>query len=267
MKNIKMLVALLAALCLVLAVGCSKPAAPAAAGTPTVDKIKAAGKLIMLTNAGFAPYEFLGADNSVTGVDVEIAQAIAESLGVKLEIVDMDFDSIVFAVQSGKGDLGVAGMTNTEERQKTVDFSINYVDTVQKIIVPEGSTITGPADLAGKTIGVQMGTTGDLFATDEVEGANVQRYKTGPDAGAELAAGKLDAVVIDAAPAAQIAGANAGLVLLDTPATAEPEQYAIAMAKGKEDLKAVVDSVLEKLIAEGKIQAWLDEYNEIALAQ
>lgn len=285
MKNVKWIVAMLMAAVMLLAVGCaSEPAdtaatpvpteAPAAeateapaeeaAATPTVDAIKEAGKLVMLTNAGFAPYEFLGPDNNIVGVDVEIANAIAAELGVELEIVDMDFDAIIFALQSGKGDLGVAGMTNTPERAETVDFSINYVDTNQMIIVPEGSDITGPEGLAGKTIGVQMGTTGDLFVTDNIEGANVQRYKTGPDAGAELAAGKLDAVVIDAGPAAQIAGANAGLMVLETPATPEPEQYAIAIAKGEEDLKAVVDSVLEKLIADGQVQAWIDEYNEIS---
>lgn len=290
MKNVKWIVAMLMAAVMLLAVGCaSEPAdtaatpvpteAPAAeateapaeeapaeeaAATPTVDAIKEAGKLVMLTNAGFAPYEFLGPDNNIVGVDVEIANAIAAELGVELEIVDMDFDAIIFALQSGKGDLGVAGMTNTPERAETVDFSINYVDTNQMIIVPEGSDITGPEGLAGKTIGVQMGTTGDLFVTDNIEGANVQRYKTGPDAGAELAAGKLDAVVIDAGPAAQIAGANAGLMVLETPATPEPEQYAIAIAKGEEDLKAVVDSVLEQLIADGQIQAWIDEYNEIS---
>ena len=294
MKNAKWIVAMLMAVIMLLAVGCASepadtaatpapteapaeeapaaeapaeegaPAGEAAAETPNVDAIKEAGKLVMLTNAGFAPYEFLGPDNNIVGVDVEIAGAIAAELGVELEVVDMDFDAIIFALQSGKGDLGVAGMTNTPERAQTVDFSINYVDTNQMIIVPEGSDITGPEGLAGKTIGVQMGTTGDLFVTDNIEGANVQRYKTGPDAGAELAAGKLDAVVIDAGPAAQIAGANAGLMVLETPATPEPEQYAIAIAKGEEDLKAVVDSVLEKLIADGQVQAWIDEYNEIS---
>lgn len=294
MKNAKWIVAMLMAVIMLLAVGCASepantaatpapteapaeeapaaetpaeeeaPAEEAAAETPNVDAIKEAGKLVMLTNAGFAPYEFLGPDNNIVGVDVEIAGAIAAELGVELEVVDMDFDAIIFALQSDKGDLGVAGMTNTPERAETVDFSINYVDTNQMIIVPEGSDITGPEGLAGKTIGVQMGTTGDLFVTDNIEGANVQRYKTGPDAGAELAAGKLDAVVIDAGPAAQIAGANAGLMVLETPATPEPEQYAIAIAKGEEDLKAVVDSVLEKLIADGQVQAWIDEYNEIS---
>ena len=247
MKNLKVILAVVLAIAL-LCMGCAPAAEPAAeAGTPTVDKIKAAGKLTMLTNAGFAPYEFLGEDNSVIGVDVEIATAIAKELGVELEVVDMDFDSIIFAIQSGKGDLGIAGITNTEERRQTVDFSINYVDSLQMIIVPEGSAITGPADLAGKSVGVQMGTTGDLFA--------------------ELAAGKLDAVVIDAGPAAQIAKANAGLVVLETPATDEPEQYAIAIAKGNDDLKAAVDSVLEKLIADGQVQAWIDEYNAISAGE
>lgn len=267
MKNLKVILAIVLAIAL-LCMGCAPASEPAAKeGTPTIDKIKAAGKLTMLTNAGFAPYEFLGEDNSVIGVDVEIATAIAEELGVELEVVDMDFDSIILAIQSGKGDLGIAGMTNTEERRQTVDFSINYVDSLQMIIVPEGSAITGPADLAGRSVGVQMGTTGDLFVTDTVEGVNVQRYKTGPDAGAELAAGKLDAVVIDAGPAAQIAKANAGLVVLETPATDEPEQYAIAIAKGNDDLKAMVDSVLEKLIADGQVQAWLDEYNAISAGE
>lgn len=267
MKNLKAILVVVLAIALLCA-GCSpKAQEPAGSDTPTVDKIKAAGKLVMLTNAGFAPYEFLGENNEIIGVDAEIAAAIAAELGVELEIVDMDFDSIIFAVQSGKGDLGVAGMTNTEERRQTVDFSVNYVDSLQMIIVQEGSAITGPADLAGKTIGVQMGTTGDLFVSDEVEGANVQRYKTGPDAGAELAAGKLDAVVIDAGPAAQIAKANAGLMVLEASATEEPEQYAIAIAKGNDDLKAVVDSVLEKLIADGQVQAWIDEYNAISAGE
>lgn len=263
MKAMKKIVIAVLVIAMILAFGCSKSTST----TPNVDAIKKAGKIVMLTNAGFPPYEFLGADNQVTGVDVAIAQAIADELGVKLEVVDMDFDAIIFAIQSGKGDLGVAGMTNTEERQKTVDFSVNYVDSLQLIIVPEGSAITGPADLAGKTIGVQMGTTGDLFVTDTIEGADVQRYKTGPDAGAELAAGKLDAVVIDAGPAKQIAAANAGLTVLDTPATDDPEQYAIAIAKNKEDLKAVVDSVVQKLVDNGTIAAWIDEYNAIAEAE
>lgn len=156
----------------------------------------------------------------------------------------MDFDGIIPAVQTGKGDLGVAGITADDERRESVDFSNNYISTTQAIIVPVGSSITGPDDLIGLTIGVQMGTTGDTYASD-IENATIARYKTGPDAGLALANGQIDAVVIDAMPAQQIVSANTGLVVLETPLT--EEEYAIAIAKGKEDLVAVVNTVLESL--------------------
>lgn len=223
-----------------------------------VEKIKDEGKLVMLTNAAFPPFEYLGSDGSVAGVDVDIAKAIADELGVALEVVDMDFDGIVMAVQSGQGDLGVAGMTNTEERRQQVDFSINYVDTAQMIIVQEGSPIATPDDLTGKVIGVQLGTTGDLYASDYVEGAEISRFKTGSDAGMALANGQIDAVVIDAMPAAQIVAANAGLMLLDEPLT--EEQYAIAISKDNADLKAVVDQVLQKLLDDGTVDALIEKH-------
>lgn len=232
--------------------------APAVSETPTIDKIKAAGKLTILTSSGFAPFEYLGENNEVVGVDMDLAKAIADEIGVELEIVDMDFDGIVMAVQSGKGDLGVAGMSNTEERRQNVDFSINYVDAAQVIIVRADSDIKSAADLAGKNIGVQMGTTGDIFVTDEVGAGQVLRYKTGPDAGAELANGKIDAVVIDEMPAKQIADSNEGLVVLEEPLT--EEQYAIAMAKDTADFKEVVDGVVQKLLDDGTIAKWIEEH-------
>ncbi len=232
--------------------------APAASETPSIDKIKKAGKLVILTSSGFAPFEYLGANNEVVGVDMDIAKAVADELGVALEVVDMDFDGIIAAVQSGKGDLGVAGITANDERKQSVDFSINYVDAAQVIIVPEGSDIQSAADLAGKNIGVQMGTTGDIFVTDEVGAGEVLRYKTGPDAGVELANGKIDAVVIDEMPAKQIAEANKGLVVLEEPLT--EEQYAIALKKDAADLKAVVDKVVQKLLDDGTIAKLIEEH-------
>ncbi len=249
-KLIALTLVIVMALSALIMGGCAKKSA--------VEKIKEAGKIVMLTNAAFPPFEYLGADNAVAGVDADIAKAIADELGVELEIVDMDFDGIVGAIQSGKGDLGVAGMTANDERRKSVDFSINYVDTAQMIIVQEGSAIASPDDLTGKTIGVQMGTTGDLYASDYVEGANIQRLKTGADAGAALANGQLDAVVIDAMPAQQIVAANPGLVVLEEPLT--EEQYAIAIAKGNDDLKAVVDEVLQKLLDDGTIDALIEQH-------
>ena len=212
----------------------------------------------MLTNAAFPPFEYLGDDGAVAGVDVEIAQAIADYLGVELEIIDMDFEGIVPAVQSGKGDLGVAGMTADDERRESVDFSVNYVSTTQSIIVLDSNTaITGPDDLVGLTIGVQLGTTGDLYASD-IEGATISRYKTGSDAGLALVNGQVDAVVIDQMPAQQMVEANAGLVVLDEPLT--EEEYAIAIAKHKEDLKAVVDQVLSGMLADGTVDALIAEH-------
>ncbi len=260
--------------------GCSSPAAtdatpapdateaPATTDAPAegdasssaVDAIKAKGELVMLTNAAFPPFEYLGADNNVVGVDVDIAQAVADELGVALKVVDMDFDGIVPAIQTGKGDLGVAGMTATEERMKTVDFSINYVDAAQVIIVrADDTSIAGAADLEGKNVGVQNGTTGDLYVTDET-GANPYRYKTGADAAIELTNGKLDAVVLDEMPANEIVASNSALKVLDEPLT--EEQYAIAIAKGKDDLKAVVDSVVAKLLEEGKIDEWIEAHKQ-----
>ena len=270
MINIKKIIAVLLVLALAFAMAACGAQEPktndAAAGnatatndTPNVDAIKAAGKIVMLTNAAFPPFEYLGDDGKVAGVDVEIAQAIADSLGVELEIIDMDFDSIVPAIQSGKGDLGLAGMSATDERRESVDFSIDYFSTTQSIIVLDSNTtIAGPDDLAGLTIGVQLGTTGDLYATDYIENATISRYKTGSDAGLALVNGQVDAVVIDQMPAQQIVAANKGLKVLDEPLT--EEVYAIAIAKGKDDLKAVVDQVLSKMISDGTVDSLITKH-------
>ncbi len=257
MKNFKKTIALLLAVCMLVSLftACSKKAGK-------VEAIKKAGKFVMLTNAAFAPFEYLGADNKPAGVDVDIAQAIADELGVTLEVVDMDFDGIIPAVQSGQGDIGAAGITANDERRLSVDFSINYVDTAQMIIVSENSEIKSSADLAGKTIGTQMGTTGEIYVSDEVENANVQRFKTGPDAGLALQNGQLDAVVIDAMPAAQIAQAGTGLKVLEEPLTTE--QYAIAISKDNADLKEVIDKVLQKMIDDGSLAAALEKHQALS---
>ncbi len=262
MKNVMKCIAAVLALTLIVCafVGCAsqpnneKPDEPASA----LERIKADGKLVMLTNAAFPPFEYLGGNNDVIGVDVQIAQAIADEIGVTLEVVDMDFDGIVMAIHTGKGDLGVAGMTATDERRKSVDFSVNYVSTTQVIIVRADETaITTPDDLIGKKIGVQMGTTGDLFGSD-IEDAEIYRYKTGADASIELANGKLDAVILDEMPAKEIAAGNSALKVLEEPFT--EEEYAIAIAKGNDDLKEVVDKVLGKLVADGTVDAWIEEH-------
>ena len=221
-------------------------------------------ELVMATNANFPPYEFVDDGGEYAGIDVEIATAIAEKLGKKLVIANVEFGSIVGGVESGKYDMGMAGMTVTEERLQSVDFSDSYAKGVQSIIVPEGSPITSVDDLfaegANNAIGVQESTTGDIYATGDFEDAGlgtISRYKNGTDAVAALVAGKLDCVITDNEPAKAYVAANEGLILLDTAYT--EEDYAICFAKGSE-LTAEVNSALQELIADGTVQAIIDKY-------
>lgn len=218
-----------------------------------------AKELHMATNAAFPPYEY-SEGGEVVGIDAEIAQAICDKLGYKLVIDDMDFDSIITAVTSGKADFGMAGMTVTEERQQSVDFTDSYTNAVQVIIVNEGDDkIKSADDLEGAAIGVQLGTTGDIYVSD-VKDADVQRFNKGADAVLALTQGKVDAVVIDNEPAKAFVAENEGTKILDDPF--ENEEYAICLAKGSEltekfneALKALkedgtIDNIIKKYISE-----------------
>lgn len=216
----------------------------------------AEGTLVMATNAYFEPYEYYEGDQ-IVGIDAEMAAAVAEKLGMELQIEDMEFDSIIPAINSGKADIGVAGMTVTEDRLVNVNFSDPYTTATQVIIVQEGSEIAGNDDLAGKTIGVQLGTTGDIFAED-VEGATIERYNKGMDAAQALANGIIDAVIIDNEPAKQFVSKAEGLKILDEEFVTE--EYAIAIAKDNEELLEKVNTALEELTADGTIQSIIDKY-------
>ena len=222
-----------------------------------------AGTLIMATNAEFPPYEFHEGDE-IVGIDAEIAAAIAEKLGMGFEIEDMAFDSIVPAVTSGKVSFGMAGMTVTEERLESVDFSDTYAKGVQVVIVKEGSPIATVDDLfaegANNLIGVQTGITGDIYATGDIEDAGlgtIERFSKGADAVLALTQDKIDCVIIDNQPAKEFVAANEGLVILDT-AYAE-EDYAICFAKDSE-LTEQVNGALKELIADGTVQGIIDKY-------
>ena len=171
----------------------------------------------MATNAEFPPYEFHEGDD-VVGIDADIARAIGEEMGMDVKIEDMAFDSIIPAVTSGKADFGAAGMTVTEDRKKNVDFTDTYATATQVIIVKEGSDIAGPDDLTGKKIGVQLGTTGDIYA-DDIEDAKVERYNKGFEAVQALTQDKIDAVVIDGEPAKEFVAEADGLKLQKTTTT------------------------------------------------
>lgn len=216
----------------------------------------AGGVLVMATNAEFPPYEYYEGDK-IVGIDAEIAEAIAKELGMTLEIEDMAFDSIIPAVTSGKADFGAAGMTVTEERKVSVDFTDTYATASQVIIVKEGSEITGEADLKDKVVGVQLGTTGDLLAS-EIEGCTVEQYNKGFEAVQALMQDKIDAVVIDGAPAKEFVEQSEGLKILETPLT--EESYAIAVKKGNTELVDQMNAALKKLGEDGTLDAIVAKY-------
>ena len=231
----------------------SEAASSAAAELTTVE----AGKLTMATNATFPPYEMTTDAGEFEGIDVDTAKAIAEKLGLELQIDDMDFDAALLSVQQGKADIVMAGVTVTDERKAVMDFSDSYATGIQSIIVPEGSDITSPDDLAGKKIGTQRGTTGYIYCSDDFGEDSVVAYDNGLTAVQALNNGQVDAVVIDNAPATEYVAANPGLKVLDT--SYAEEDYAIGMAKGSA-LEDAINKALEELKADGTLQAIVDKY-------
>ena len=231
----------------------SEAASAAATELTTVE----AGKLTMATNAAFPPYEMTTDAGEFEGIDIETAQAIADKLGLELQIDDMDFDAALLSVQQGKADIVMAGVTVTDERKAVMDFSDSYATGIQSIIVPEGSNIASPDDLAGKKIGTQRGTTGYIYCSDDFGDESVVAYDDGLTAVQALNNGQVDAVVIDNAPAKEFVAANPGLVILDT--SYAEEDYAIGVAKGS-SLKDAVNAALEELKADGTLQSIVDKY-------
>lgn len=219
------------------------------------------GKIVMATNAYFQPYEYYEGDK-IIGIDAEIAAAIADKLGLELVIRDMEFNSIIAAVQSGAVDFGMAGMTVTEERLESVDFSYSYANGVQAIIVTEGSPITTVDDLyaegANYKVGVQLATTGDIYSTDDFGEENVGRYSNGNEAVLALKGGDVDCVIIDNEPAKALVAANEGLVILET--SYADEDYAICVKKGNTELLDKINVAIEELTAEGKIEEIVAKY-------
>ena len=215
------------------------------------------GKLTMATNAEFPPYEYYEGEK-VVGIDAEVAEKIAEKLGLELEIADVSFDSIIPGVQSGKYDMGMAGMTVTDERKRSVNFSDSYATGIQSAIVKEDSPIKSIDDLDGKKIGVQTATTGDIYASDDYGEDNVKRFENGAAAVAALTANKVDCVIIDNEPAKAYVEANKGLKILDTEYAVE--DYAICFSKDSEELQKKVNDALNELKKDGSIQKIVDKY-------
>ena len=232
------------------------PASEAPEGDGTFTTI-VEGKLTMSTNAQFPPYEMTTDDGGFEGIDVEIATAIAEKLGLELDILDMDFDSALLAVQQGNSDIVMAGVTVNEDRQLVMDFTDSYATGVQVIIVKEGSDVT--IDNMGEgLIGTQRGTTGNIYCTDDYGEEHVMAYDDGFTAVQALMNGQVDCVVIDNAPAQEFVKNNAGLTILDTEYA--NEDYAIGLNKGNTALLDAINTALNELISDGTVQTIIDKY-------
>ncbi len=219
---------------------------------------QAENTLTMGTNAAFPPYEMVDENNKIIGIDAEIAEAVAEKLGMKLEIKDMAFDSLITAVSSGSIDVALAGMTVTEERKESVNFSDTYATGIQVVIVTEDSAIKTIDDLDGKKIGVQSGTTGDIYCADSYGEEAVARYDNGALAVQALANGQVDCVVIDNEPAKAFVEANEGLKILETEFAVE--DYAAAIAKENTELLEKFNAALAELKEEGKLDEIIGKY-------
>lgn len=254
-KFTKILTALLAVAMIFSLAACSSKA-PASS---TVEE----GKLHMATNAAFPPYEMISDDGGFEGIDVEIAGLIAEKLGLELVVDDMDFGSVIAAVQTGKSDIAMAGLTVKPDRLEQIDFTSTYATGVQVIIVTEDSEIATVDDLEGHMIGTQEATTGYLYCSDTPENGGygedaVIAYTNGATAVQALLDGKVDCVVIDNEPAKAYVAENPGLKILDTEFATE--DYAIGVSKDNTALKDAVNSALEELIADGSVQKIIDKY-------
>ena len=285
----KKLTALLLALCMVFALAaCGEDAETAESAAPSEEPAESAapseepaeseepaaeagfttveeGKLIMSTNAAFPPYETTDDSGAVIGIDPEIAALIAEKLNLELVIDDVDFDSALLAVQQGKADMVMAGVTVNEDRLAVMDFTASYATGVQVVIVPEDSDIADMDGLEGKLIGCQRGTTGYIYASDTPENGgygedNVIAYDNGITAVEALKNGQVDAVIIDNGPAKEFVEANPGLKILETPWV--EEEYAIGLSKADsaDALNEAISNALQELIDDGTVQSVLDKY-------
>ena len=211
-------------------------------------------ELVMVTEAGFAPYEYYE-DGEIVGVDVDIAKEIAKEMGKELVIKDVAFDSIINEVNSGKADFGAAGISYDEERAKQIDFTINYAVSKQVVVVREGSSIDDIDKISNQKIAVQLGSTGDMYVTENYPNAEIVRQKKYLAAVQDLKSAKVDLIVMDELPAQEILKTNDGLVILDEELFTD--SYGMVVKKGNTELLNTINGVLTRLQNEGKIEEFM----------
>ncbi len=256
MKTGKRVFAVLAAL-LVLAAcmtGCSKQ------GT-AMKQIEQTGVLTMMTATGFPPYEYIDENGNPAGVDIDLAQLVADKLGVELEVLDMDFNLLIDSLKGGKGQLVAAAMSSSPDRASQIDFSVQYHSDGQCLMIPKGSSIAGVDDLTGKVVTVQESTTGHIYAEEEL-GLEVMSFKNAVECATAIMSGKADAAVLDKITVDTLVAANPNK-LDAVPELLTDEGYALGIAKGNEDFLKVVNEVLEQALADGTIDELKEKHKEI----
>ncbi|MDO4492269.1 MAG: transporter substrate-binding domain-containing protein [Clostridia bacterium] len=227
----------------------------------TVDDVKASGKLVIATSPDFPPFESLDAENNPVGIEMELMALVAAELGVELDVQQMDFDSVLPGIIAGKYTVGVSGISVTDARKKNSLFTDPYCLAAQAIVVKEGSPIASKADLDGKKIAVQSGTTAEAFTMGQ--GYDVLSFAANPDAELALTTGKVQAWVIDDLTAKEMvdeynAKSSEKLVVLDEPMTTEP--YAFALKLGNDELCSAINDIINKLVADGTVASLFEKY-------
>ena len=286
-KTLALVLAVLMALCVLAACGSEETAAASTSteaasasteaentATGKLAEIQNRGKLIVATDATWAPFEYIGENGNPSGSDMELAAYIAEQLGVELEIKNIAFDSIGAYLQSGEADLGLAAITATEERKETLDFSDPYIVAEQYIVVrADDDSVTYFTDLDGKTIGAHLGTTGDFLVADSIADGTIgnateNQYKSLPDASLALVNGDLDAIVCDTVMAENLCTARGGAIkcfpVAYTDHEADIEPLCVAMAKGDAELVAKINEIIKPVVEDGTYESWVVTHTEIS---
>lgn len=243
----------------------------------TLADIQKKGELVMVTDAAWAPFEYIADGETPVGSDIDLAQNIADALGVKLKIINASFDSIPSYIENGQADIAVAAITITDERKEEMDFSVPYTTATQYIIVPEGDSTTKTInDLAGKKVGVHLGTTGDFLIADEIsidkgvlkdKGTSEVQYKNLQEGCLALQNGDIDAVVVDTLAAKNFVAVNKGLKCFEAvyaDGSSTTEQYGIAVAKGNTDLLNKINEIVQPLVDDGTIEGYIEKHKQLA---
>jgi polar amino acid transport system substrate-binding protein len=239
-----------------------------------LEEIRQKGELVVYTDANFPPFEFKGGEDGVQGVDIEIAKAVAEELGVTAKFTNTAFEDILTAIKEGNGDIAISGITIDDERRESVDFSTPYIKSVQYLILPERSDIAVMEDLAGKRVCVAQNYTGQFIMEDEIgaegmlynQGTTLLVHNSAADAALDVIAGKADAVVMDEYVAKNIADTQTGLVAIELryrTGDLPSEEYGVAVPKGNADLLKTVNKVIDELVAQGRISGWVVEFSQV----